>query len=172
MLRPHSSGQNSGEPLCSGHHQAVQITVWAFPEPVHLERVCQPSAWLTCCRNRARLCFFVSSTWSSPKVTHPSTIHAQCCLTSEFKLELVFPTCHQLLEHCNSKNTLSSPETFVFVFRPMTQTNKSKTFLFGTLMMMMITTFCAKQVFGFRDEEIFFSRQATKSAMINFLKIF
>ena len=38
-------------------------------------------------------------------------------------------------------------------------------------MMMMITTFCAKQVFGFRDEEIFFSRQATKSAMINELKL-
>ena len=113
---PDSSGQYSGEPLCSSRQQAVCITVQNFPEPVHLERVCQPSAWLTCCRNRARLCFFVSSTWSSPKVAHPSTIQAQCCLTSEFKLELVFPACHQLLEHCNSKNTLSSPETFVLVF--------------------------------------------------------
>jgi hypothetical protein len=37
---------------------------------------------------------FVSSTWSSQAVTHPSTIQAQCCLTSVFEWELVFPTWH------------------------------------------------------------------------------
>ena len=37
---------------------------------------------------------FVSSTWSSQVVTHPNTIQAQCCLTSVFELERVFPTCH------------------------------------------------------------------------------
>ena len=37
---------------------------------------------------------FVSSTWSSQAVSHPSTIQAQCCLTSELKWELVFPTWH------------------------------------------------------------------------------
>ena len=37
---------------------------------------------------------FVSSTWSSQVVSHPSTILAQCCLTSVWKWELVFPTWH------------------------------------------------------------------------------
>ena len=37
----HSSGQYSGS-------KAVQSTVQNFPEPVRFERVCHPSAWLTC----------------------------------------------------------------------------------------------------------------------------
>ena len=39
MVRPHSSGQYSGGPLCSNGQQAVWNTVQTFPEPVHLERV-------------------------------------------------------------------------------------------------------------------------------------
>ena len=35
---------------------------------------------------------FISSTWSSQAVYHPNTIQAQCCLTSVFEWELVFPT--------------------------------------------------------------------------------
>ena len=35
---------------------------------------------------------FVTSTCSSQAVSHPRTIQAQCCLTSVFKWELVFPT--------------------------------------------------------------------------------
>ena len=35
---------------------------------------------------------FVRSTWSSLAVYHPSTIKAQCCLTTVFEWELVFPT--------------------------------------------------------------------------------
>ena len=38
--------------------------------------------------------FFVSSTRSSQAVSHPSTIQAQCCVTSEFEWELAFPTWH------------------------------------------------------------------------------
>ena len=56
-VRPHSSGQSSGGPLCSSHLQTVRNTVQTFPEPLRLERVCCPSAWLTCSRNGARLCF-------------------------------------------------------------------------------------------------------------------
>ena len=37
---------------------------------------------------------FVSSTWSSRGVSHPSTIQSQCCLTSVFEWELVLPTWH------------------------------------------------------------------------------
>ena len=54
---PHSSGQYSGEPLCSDCQQAIWNTVQTCPEPVRLERVCRPSAWLTCSRNGARLWF-------------------------------------------------------------------------------------------------------------------
>ena len=81
-------------PLCSSRQQAVRNTVQTFPQPVSLERVCRTSAWLTCSRKGARLWFFVSSTWSFQAVSHPSTIQAECCLTSVFKWELVFPTWH------------------------------------------------------------------------------
>ena len=40
---------------------------------------------------------FVSSTRSSQAVSHLSTILAQCCLTSVFKWELMFPTWHRPL---------------------------------------------------------------------------
>ena len=43
---------------------------------------------------------FVSSTWSSKAVSHPSTIQTQCCLSSVFEWELVFPTWHGLLTRC------------------------------------------------------------------------
>ena len=53
MVRPLSSGQYFGGLLFSSCQQAVRNTVWTFPQPVHLERVCWPSAWPTC--NGARL---------------------------------------------------------------------------------------------------------------------
>ena len=75
---PHSSGQYSGGPLCSSCQQAVWNTVKTFPEPVHLERVCLPSAWLTCSHSRARLWFLSAA----PRVPNWFPIQAQCCLKS------------------------------------------------------------------------------------------
>ena len=77
-VRPHSSGQYSGGPLCSSCQQAVWNTVKTFPEPVHLERVCRPSAWLTCSHSRARLWFLSAA----PRVPNWFPIQAQCCLKS------------------------------------------------------------------------------------------
>ena len=59
FMAPHS--QYSRGPLCSGRQQAVQITVQTFPEPVHLERVCRPSAWLTC---SSELFNYRTASWS------------------------------------------------------------------------------------------------------------
>ena len=89
-VRPHSSGQYSRGPLCSSRQQAVQT----FPEPKCLERVCHPSAWLSCSHKRGPALVLVSITWSSQTVSHPSIIQACSCLTSVFEWELVFPTWH------------------------------------------------------------------------------
>ena len=62
----HSSDHYSGGLLCSSHQQAVQNIVQTFPEPVRLERVCCPSAWLTCFCNRPRL-WFLSAAPGVPK---------------------------------------------------------------------------------------------------------
>ena len=63
--QPHSSGQYSGGLLCS-RQLAVQNTVQTFPEHVRLERVCRPSAWLTCSRNGDWL-WFLSAEPGVPK---------------------------------------------------------------------------------------------------------
>ena len=52
--------------LCSSYQQAVWNTVYTFPGPVCLERVCCPSAWLTCSCYRARL-WFLSAAPGVPK---------------------------------------------------------------------------------------------------------
>ena len=79
-----------GDPLFSDHQQAVRITSQTFPEAACLERdlppICLAEMILTQSPG------FFSSTTSSQAVTHPSTILAQCCLTSVFIWELVFRT--------------------------------------------------------------------------------
>ena len=80
------------EPHSSGQLQGVWNTFHTYPEPECLEQICRQSNWLTRSHNGAWLWFLSSSTWSSPAVSHPSTIQAQCCLTSVFEWELVFPT--------------------------------------------------------------------------------
>ena len=57
VVGPHSSSKFSGGPLCSSHQQAVRNTIQTFPDLVHLERVCRPSAWLTCSCSGAQLWF-------------------------------------------------------------------------------------------------------------------
>ena len=89
---PHSSGQYSGGPPFSDHQQAVWNTVQTFPEPVRLERDLPPICLADMLPQRSPALVFVSSTRSSQTVSHPSTILAQCCLTSVFLWELVFPT--------------------------------------------------------------------------------
>ena len=93
---PHSSGQYSGGPPFSDHQQAVWNTVQTFPEPVRLERDLPPICLADMLPQRSPALVFVSSTRSSQTVSHPSTILAQCCLTSVFLWELVFPTWHRL----------------------------------------------------------------------------
>ena len=95
--RAHSSGQCSGGPHWSDHQQAIWNTVQTCPESVRLERVCRPICLAYMLPQRSSALVFVSSTRSSQAVTHPSTILAQCCLTSVFKWELVFPTWHRPL---------------------------------------------------------------------------
>ena len=78
----------------SHHQEAVQNIVKSFPGPMCLERFfSHPSAWLICSRNAARLCF-CQQQQEFIQITHPSTVVAQCCLTSKFKWELVFSTWH------------------------------------------------------------------------------
>ena len=60
-----------GGPLCSSCQQAVRNTVQTFPEPVLLKIVCLPSAWLTCSRNRARLCFLSAAPGDLKHYTGP-----------------------------------------------------------------------------------------------------
>ena len=68
-VRPHSSGQYSGWPLFSDHYLRGWYAAAAEPR----------------------------STRSFQAVSHPSTILAQCCLTSVFIWELLFPTWHRPL---------------------------------------------------------------------------
>ena len=80
---PHSSGQYFWEPLCSSRRHAVRNTVKTFPEPICLERVCCPSAWLTCSCNGARL-WFLSAAPGVPKwspiqaLSRPNAAQLQC----------------------------------------------------------------------------------------------
>ena len=79
----------------SGTQSRLALSLYALKE------FCRPSAWLTCSRNRARLWFLSAAPGVPKRVTHPSTVLAQCCLTSVFKWELVFPTWQRPLATMN-----------------------------------------------------------------------
>ena len=70
-----------------GPKQAVRNTVQNIPEPLCLEGVCHPSAWLTCSRSQAQLWFLSAA----PGVPKGSSIRV---LSRLVKWELVFPTWH------------------------------------------------------------------------------
>ena len=65
-VRPHSSGQYSGVRFAAVTSKLSGTQSRLFPESVCLERVCRPSAWLTCSGSRARL-WFLSAAPGVPK---------------------------------------------------------------------------------------------------------
>ena len=73
----------SGGPLCSIRQQAVWNIVQTFPEPARLERVCRPSAWLTCSQNNGWL-WLLSAAPGVPKtspiqvLSRPNITQLQC----------------------------------------------------------------------------------------------
>ena len=59
----------------SGTQSRLALSLYALKE------FCRPSAWLTCSRNRAPLWSLSAAPGVPKRVTHPSTVLAQCCLT-------------------------------------------------------------------------------------------